>query len=86
MIECPKCEHEHEPTGSYDDDKGEFTCEECDFEFIVEVEYDPSYSSSCKTHSFGPFKVMPAIHLLRPELTAKFCEYCGACEIKKEVF
>jgi len=46
-IDCPKCEHEHQPTGACEDDFGEMECEACGFKFEVEVEYTPSYTTSC---------------------------------------
>lgn len=83
-IDCPKCEYEHIPTGSHEDDAGDFTCESCGFEFIVEVEYDPSYSTACKTHSWGEYHA----HTLRSGRTetVRFCEHCMRCELKGPSF
>lgn len=47
-IDCPYCEHEHEPTGSHEDDDGEWECYKCEKLFDVNIEYDPYYSSSKK--------------------------------------
>lgn len=52
-IDCPKCEHEHQPNGSHEDDIGKWECEACGFNFFVEIEYDPSYSTSCEKHEYG---------------------------------
>ena len=51
--ECPNCKTEHDATGSHEDDIGETQCDECGFWFIVDIEYDPSYSTSCKNHTYG---------------------------------
>lgn len=74
-IDCPKCEHEHAPTGCDEQDTGEFTCEQCGFEFLVEVEYEPSYLTTCVTHKWGEIKV----HLTGfGNFQGRFCEYCQA--------
>lgn len=52
-IDCPKCEHEHDPAGNHDDDSGEMECEECGFKFIVTIEYEPSYSTECAVHEWS---------------------------------
>lgn len=52
-IDCPKCEHEHKPRGSHGDDSGERNCEACGFAFVVEIEYDPSYHTSCIECEWG---------------------------------
>ena len=46
-IDCPKCEHEHFPSGCHEDDIGERICDKCGFRFDVELHYDPSYSTHC---------------------------------------
>lgn len=63
-IDCPKCECEHEPSGRHDDDAGEMTCKGCGFRFVVEIDYEPEYYTTCVKHEFGPW-----------ESTA--CIYCG---------
>ncbi len=79
MIECPKCEHEHEPCGSHEDDSGETECQSCGFKFIVLVEYEPIYSTSCVEHEFGEFKKVAC----RGELVdSRFCQHCGMCQLK----
>lgn len=52
-IDCPKCEHEHEPSGSDEEDSAEWECENCGFAFKCEIEYEPSYITHCVTHEFG---------------------------------
>jgi transcription elongation factor Elf1 len=49
-IDCPKCEHEHQPIGSHEDDSGEMECKACGAKFEVLVEYDPVYWTSCAEH------------------------------------
>lgn len=70
--ECPKCKHEHEACGSHEDDEGEQTCDQCGFKFVVMIEYDPSYSTTCVTHEWGPFK-----HLGNGS-GAEFCIHCNS--------
>lgn len=71
-IDCPKCGCEHEPSGSHDDDAGEMKCEECGFAFRVEIEYDPSYSTSCVEHDWGDVEIAAGVPV-------KFCKHCGGC-------
>ena len=52
-INCPKCEYEHAPSGSHEDDIGERTCDNCGFKFHVEIDYDPDYSTSCVKCEFN---------------------------------
>ena len=81
MINCPKCEEEHEPTGSHEDDAGEFECQECGFKFNVVVEYSPEYYTYCIEHEFGEYKMTPDRH--GELVNARFCKYCQTCEIKE---
>lgn len=46
LIECPHCEHKHRPTGSHEEDDGEWECASCEKPFDVLVEYTPTYSVS----------------------------------------
>lgn len=79
-IDCPKCECEHSPTGSHEDDEGEFECEECGFLFNVYIEYDPSYYTSCVEHEFGEY----GLHADRngEMVNCRFCLHCQKCELK----
>ena len=52
-IECPKCCLRTD-VDSPGEAEGEWTCEECGFKFIVEVEYEPTYWVTCKTHEYSP--------------------------------
>lgn len=82
-IDCPKCEHEHQPTGSHEDDSGEMECEACGFKFEVEVEYDPRYLTSCVEHEYGLFE-QKAVR--NGELVeCRFCVHCQRCQLRKEV-
>lgn len=80
-IDCPKCGHEHEPTGSHEDDAGEWICEQCEFQFWVEIDYDPYYTTACSKHEFGDYG---AQNTSNGPVMARFCKHCGACEIKPE--
>lgn len=71
--ECPKCKTEFEACGSHEDDAGERECDECGFKFRVEIEYDPSYSTSCVKHEYGERKLY-GVHM------AALCVHCGACD------
>lgn len=75
--ECPKCNYQYEATGSYEDDHGEQECENCGFKFIVEVEYDPSYSTRCVTHEYSQPRV---IKRFPRSVSARFCIRCQACD------
>lgn len=79
-IDCPKCEHEHEPSGSHEDDEGEFECEECGFKFIVEIEYDPDYLTSCIVHEWEDFKRMTIRN--GDVVECRFCKHCQVCQLK----
>jgi hypothetical protein len=76
MIECPKCKAETEPCGSHEDDAGERECDECGFRFVVEIEYDPSYSTSCVEHEYGEFGVCGS-----GRVSARFCKHCQKCQL-----
>lgn len=52
IIDCPKCGCEYDPSGDHDFDSGEWTCEECGCKFIVEIDYEPDYSSRCAGHTY----------------------------------
>lgn len=78
--ECPKCNHEYEASGSYEDDHGEQECENCGFQFIVEIEYDPSYSTRCVTHEWG--EVQQIARHSGKSVNARLCIHCRACDLK----
>lgn len=77
--DCPKCGHEHEPNGSHDDDAGKQTCDNCGFEFIVEIEYDPSYYTRCVVHEYGEPEVQKQPD--GTELGFRKCVHCGQCDL-----
>lgn len=79
-IDCPKCECEHEPVGNHEDDAGEMTCEDCGFVFVVEIEYEPTYSTQCKACEFGEFKTLPHG---QPGYEYRECVYCGNYEARE---
>jgi transposase-like protein len=79
-IDCPKCEHEHKPSGNHGDDSGEHTCENCGFVFNVVIEYDPSYWTFCLQHEFDDWETR--IHQNQP-IECRFCIHCKKCEIKE---
>jgi len=81
MIECPRCKHEHEPSGSHEDDKGEHTCDECGFRFDVEIEYEPTYSCSCVVHEYGEWQSRTGSS--GEPLKCRFCIHCEACQIEE---
>jgi hypothetical protein len=80
-IDCPKCEHGHQPSGIHEEDGGDMECEACGFKFEVEIEYDPTYSTSCIEHSYGPLKV----HANPDGSQFKFrvCDYCMGVDAEK---
>lgn len=80
-IECPKCKHEHEPAGSHDDDAGEMTCEHCGFEFRVDIDYDPSYITSCVKHEYGPYE---KIEHKGETYHGRFCAYCEKFDLRQD--
>jgi Zn ribbon nucleic-acid-binding protein len=81
-IDCPKCEHEHQPTGLHEDDIGEMECEKCGFKFEVELEYAPVYSTSCVEHSYGPWTAREDRQ--GKQIECRFCIYCQRCELREE--
>ena len=78
-IDCPKCGHEHEPTGLHEEDSGEWECGVCEFKFNVLVEYNPCYTSSCVTHEWGEYKTTIT---MGKTVTGRWCAHCGAYELK----
>jgi len=82
MIECPKCKEAIEPYGNHEEDAGEHECDDCGFKFIVEIDYEPSYSERCVEHKFGEFKTVK--DRCGCNCVARYCEYCGSCELKQE--
>lgn len=79
MIECPKCKHEHEPCGNHEDDAGEIECQECGFQFIVEIEYEPSYSTCCLNHEYGHRQTRNCRGI---PVECRFCLHCGHCHLE----
>ena len=77
--ECPKCKTEYEASGSHEEDSGERTCDECGFQFVVEIEYDPSYYVYCVECEFGEYEHRETS---RGAGEFRFCKHCGACEMK----
>lgn len=71
-IICPRCKHEHYSTGSHDDDSGEHECDECEFRFHVELEYEPSFTSLCVDHKWVPSQFLPG---------RVFCKYCESLKV-----
>jgi Zn ribbon nucleic-acid-binding protein len=69
-FECPKCKTEYEASGSHEDDSGDRKCAKCGFRFIVTIEYEPSYYTSCVKHEFGEVQQ----HGL---FQARFCVHCS---------
>ncbi len=72
-INCPKCEYEHDADGCHEDLVGERTCDECGFAFIVEIEYDPSYSTKCVKHEAGDVSDEEALLGYGGTTRCKFC-------------
>ena len=77
MIECPRCKHEHDPAGNHEDDSCDMECDECGFEFSVEIEYDPSYVSTCKVCEFG------GIRTGKSGVKYRACEYCSKVKLEE---
>jgi len=77
VIECPRCKHDHEPAGNHEDDSGDMQCDECGFEFSVLVEYEPSYSSTCKVCEFG------GVRTSGKGVKYRACEYCGRVKLEE---
>lgn len=73
-IDCPKCDHQHEPCGNHEDDERMWVCEMCGFKFNVEIEYSPDYSVSCSKHNFPE----PMYHATSSgrRIFGSFCIYC----------
>jgi len=82
-IDCPKCNTEHEPTGSHEDDSGEFTCEECGFVMVVEIEYDPVYWTSCVRCEFKDD--WKTVEHKGKQIEVCHCVNCGAVKLKDQV-
>lgn len=78
QYECPKCGVVYEPVGSHEEDAGERECEDCGFLFIVEIEYEPTYSTRCVEHQWGE----PEHHW---PYTARYCQHCGSVDPKSIV-
>jgi len=79
-IDCPYCEHEHEPTGWYKTDGGGHECLKCGKLFEVHIEYDeydPDYRTS-KMPCVGEHK------WVEPPLPSDWmvCSECDAFERK----
>lgn len=83
MIECPKCKHEHEPHGNHQDDAGEWTCDECGFEFVVEIEYEPTYSIECREHDFGPWGNVQGATMGYEDWQRRICSICDKWDVRR---
>jgi transcription elongation factor Elf1 len=73
---CPKCHHAHEACGSDEEDSGKKECDECGFEFIVEIEYLPVYETTCVKHDFGDPQVIN-VDIPNEKVWRRFI--CGVC-------
>lgn len=78
-IDCPRCGQEHDPSGCHEEDSGDMTCEACGFGFVVEIEYSPSYNTSCEKHQYGDV----AIHT-DGETKYRACSFCGSVKLENE--
>lgn len=81
-IDCPRCEHKHNPSGSDDDDAGVQECDACGFRFYVDIDYEPSYSTSCMEHDYNEPERQIAID--GTKFVCRFCKWCGKCDILRE--
>ena len=79
-IDCPKCEHEHQPSGSHEDDHGPWECDECGFAFEVEIDYEPSYWTSCAKHQYGDWQHRPTRSGEMVE--CRLCDHCQHCQLR----
>lgn len=78
-IECPRCGQSQ----GYVDDPAcseiQETCEDCGFQFMVQVEYVPEFDVSCVLHNFGEWTA----HERRGKtIEVRTCQYCSAVEVK----
>jgi len=80
-IDCPKCDHEHEPSGSHEDDSGTWECEECGFSFECSIEYDPSYSTECVKHEYSG-ELKTEVNRRGEEIAYFACVLCGSVDIQ----
>lgn len=76
--ECPKCSYENPMTGCHETDEDEYECQDCGFEFVVEIEYDPSCSTSCKACDFAEWCADESY----PDNEIRQCRICGHCETR----
>lgn len=92
-VECPYCEHENDMSdGTVDlprDNKFDHECENCELEFEVFVEFEPSYSASkieyldceeCGKETRDPLKkgrVFPWPKYLGKNIVCKSCFFKG---------
>ena len=81
MIECPKCKYEHETEGIHEEDSGEWSCDNCEFKFTVEIEYDPIYTSTCIEHEWGEWETKH--NTSYGPITIRNCKYCYECEVQR---
>lgn len=79
-VDCPRCGHEHEP-GSHEDTAGDYQCSECDFEFIVAVEYTAWYEMTCKVCEFGDWNRDSGIQYNGKPRMIRWCKHCSKCEL-----
>ncbi|GAA0491150.1 hypothetical protein GCM10008986_16520 [Salinibacillus aidingensis] len=92
-VECPYCEYENDMTEGTvdlpDDNKFDHECENCEREFEVHVEFNPSYSSGkieyvncekCGNETREPAKrgkIFPFPQSLDENVVCKHCFYKG---------
>lgn len=79
-IECPRCKSCIDASGWDSEDRGETECDDCGFMFIVEIEYEPSYSSVCVEHEFGEWQDYES--RTAGAVASRFCKHCGKCELR----
>ena len=77
-IDCPKCDHVMFPCGSHEDE-GETECDECGFQFVVQVEYQPVYATVCVEHTYGEFE--PRQASTGKLVPCRSCMYCGDLQV-----
>lgn len=79
IITCPKCGHVHQPPQSRHADSWPMKCDECGFEYEVQVFYQPHYSTHCIEHEFGPVQL---VQLINNMAEVRFCVRCYQCDAK----
>lgn len=44
-IECPHCDHLHEPSDDHESNVGKYKCIHCEKSFLVGIDYYPDYTT-----------------------------------------